>query len=1126
MPSVSWSRDLRRQEDRDARLAAEAEASLANVTAKLNSWASDRVGMLSAASPRHRSSNGDEKSTSIGGRRDDVLWMKSILSRDGDAVGNDDEDEIMETLDGSIDTRSRRSFSFPTTPVATREHGDGAPYSGALERADTPVMSNSKGAIADGEDENTTTNIVMNRYSSLRKKKSIHSNDKTPSPNIHTPAPSNSTPFVNQQTPTPLPNKRVPLSSPHQQFLSLEDRFEVQTCHRYHDVLHRYLKSRRSWAERQDLAVSSGALEPQDTSSLLSTENTRIQVDFLQSLATLCYEDNAVAATKSGGGNSASSSPSREGNFWNLLAHLRRLGMDALLWREDSPGQQMVFVEHMIQKQYQSGNITPLEILESLRVNQQQQQATSLIQRRYELLSWLEDCFYRQLPYQIKAPKTINEEGINNTEYKRDSALFSAQGLVETDKDAALLSQSLALVLAGRLPQAKDLMRSNGLSWRAVVWGGGSPFGYETTASQDSTGPPKRLPTGNPNRALWQTMLWRLVEESNHSTNEEKAVASLLCNNLKASFDNPALRSWEKALYAGLKAIVGRSEDVLLYQHINSKFAQSRLEATADMEDMNETNLINTIASTPYPEMLQGDDLFATVTAGFVIGQTAVKVLLKDMEQNMAQSSGCDYNVMLRFVTHLLLYLDSTVEDPHCRAVTGPLQWDLHQIRNRVLVDYIRSLSDREMWNLIVLYACMLPHELMLEHLPPLLLPVTHINDRRTIVTQLREIEPQSELQVLRVVVQQLQVLLIQQQNEDSLQNRAVEEDMDRETSDLGDGDEAMMKAIMWFCILDDHAQEALAYSNSVIRQFLRCGKLEPVVYFVDRIRPKNILEKLEKDDDVEDERMPEHGASRDRNNIISEHNAYESYMQAERVVTDWHECMEKAHGVESPVSPSFLHSMVEWNDVERAIAVSSERRQLIEEQKDLATRVIHAAEDAREALLDVLKYEGGWLWPGALDEDDVTFAGPTGDALKGHVESKTREIKAEWDDLRKQVLPHVVMLHGQVCQETAEFMAKGLHHLVSSFSLLSPEQNTENTLGAGLGLLDPSASLSTSSVGAVNSCKFSPTYWTTKAMDLADILSSDTYNIPVHEPALNHMAKLTVEHLQYCADFEHNPSL
>ncbi|KAL7569332.1 hypothetical protein ACA910_016874 [Epithemia clementina (nom. ined.)] len=1150
MPSVSWSRDVRLQEEKEAKLAAEAEASLASVTAKLNSWASHRVGTLS---PRYHSPRGG----------DDVELMKSILGRgdsNDDMMGyDDDDDEMMVDMDepGTVQSRSKSSFLFPTTPLPPhyrqRSLGDreNSSNSRALERADTPVMSNSKRSSDDEEDDENVTadNVVMNRYSTLRKKKSIHFEDQTPSPNVHTPAPSRSKSaraLANQRTPTPFINRRVPWSttSPQQnQSLSLENRNEVRTCQRYHDSLLQFMKAKQRWVERQELADKSNALVKVDSvddgrrsaSYQLYDENTRIQVNFLENLASICYENHLVVNSKDR--DEVCNSPCREGNVWNLLAHLRRFGMDALLWREESSGKYMADLERFMDQLQQKGDMTPLEVLQSLRNGKQQrhQTTTSLLERRYGLVSWLEDCFYRLLPYSLRSSKENNRKNAN-VEYKRDSVLFKTQGLAETEKDAILLNQSLALVLSGRLSQAQDLMRSNGLSWRAAVWGGGEAHGYEPTSSHNqSDGLAKRL-TGNPKRALWQSMMWRLVEESTRSTNEEKAIASLLCNHVKASFDNPTLRTWEKALYAGLKAIVGRTEDVLLYQNANHKFAQSHLEATVDMAGMDEASLIDTLMSSPYPEMMETNDLFVTVTAGFLLGQTAVMVLLKDMEENMQQCTGYDHHVMLRFVAHLLVYLDSTMVDPESRAVTAPIQYDLRQIHDRVVVDYMRSLADREMWSMMVLYSAQLSKETMLQYLPPLLLPVTHISDRTTIVTQLREILPHSALDVLRLVVEQMQVRpKLERKDEDMEQD--VNDRADNVSPDDDESDDAMMQALSWFCIFDDHAEEALVYSNSLIRRFLLQGKLETVFDFVEHVRPGNILEKMERKLDGEDKSMPDQADIQELSVAIFEHNTYESYLRAERAVSAWHECIERAIAItKAPSSPSFMNNMEEWNEVERTIAVSSERRRLVEEKQELATGVVEAANAAREALVEVLQHQGGWLWQDEQNVYETEWSRLTNTQADNNVPGPYRQNKGEWNALRKQVLPHVVMLHGQVCQETAEWMSKSLlQEMVSSFAALSREATaSENTISAALVLLDPSVSFTAGSQarGAaaegvpVNCCPFSPTYWTTQAMELADTLASDTYNIPVHEQALEHMAKLTVEHLQYSADLDQNPSL
>ena len=247
-------------------------------------------------------------------------------------------------------------------------------------------------------------------------------------------------------------------------------------------------------------------------------------------------------------------------------------------------------------------------------------------------------------------------------------------------------------------------------------------------------------------------MLWRQVEESTRIiTHEEKVIcSSLLCNHIKESFRNPCMQTWEKALCAGLKAMVGRTEDVHLYQRgaaAENKFARSHLNKTAEFAEMDEAKLIEHLTRTPYPEMMWTDDFFTVATAAFFIGQNAFKALFQDLFESLADGDA----VLLRFATHLILYLDSTTVGPSAAS----FQWDSNQIRDHVVIDYIQSMASRELWNMIVLYASMLPKDVMLQHLPPLLVPVTSANDRKIVVTQLRDLLPESDLDFLRAVVEQ-----------------------------------------------------------------------------------------------------------------------------------------------------------------------------------------------------------------------------------------------------------------------------------------------------------------------------------------------------------------------------------
>ena len=1045
----SIGRDRRRQ---DAQLAAEAQVSLDSVTAQLDSWTSDRVGTgtphFPQSSPRfHYASGGDEE----------VTWLNNVLESGEDDVEMDEYPSVS-TPFASRTPRSATALSLKT-PVSGRR--------GALDRADTPVMSNSKRVDEMGENfEETPAREV-------------------PSPNVHTPAP-RSTGRSSLARRLTTPRRGVTPTK-----LPLESRQQVELCQRYHDMFLQFFQAKRRWVDRNS-AVSLGAMVPHDNSASrasMISDDARIQLEFLQGITTVCYEDHVVDTQ-----HSKDETPCREGNFWNMLYHLRTLGVDALLW--DQYNNTLQVPSNLDE------DLTSLEVIEALKDSKKlaaDQQPVSLTERRYQLLEWMENCFERQLPLQLQSKENARSLGSGRLEMKSNSELYKTQGLPESEKDASLLRQSLALVLAGRISQAQELMRANGLTWRAAVWGGGKPANFNEKASLGND----RTRVGNPNRALWQSTLWRLVEESNRPmTHDEKAIASLLCNNVKASLSNPALRTWEKALYAGLKAMVGRTEDVALYCRgaaVANKFARTHLDNTADFAVMDESRWLSEIQSTPYTGMLSSDE-FATVTAAFMIGQRSIGAYFYDLPNTMQD----DDSVFLRFITHLVLYLDSLTVGPFAASY----QWDMNQIRDSVVVKYIRSLASRELWNMIVLYAAMLPRETMLQHLPSLLAPVVNLDDRQIIVTQLHELLPEADLDVLKAIVDCEETHPSQ-----NLLTASIEENEENVDRDDSMTDERLMKALSWFCFLDDHAHAAVSFANSLVRRFLLQDKLDAVFHFVENVRPTNLVEKAERIMETDGEEMPDRSAVLAQESALSEYSAYEAYLDAEKAFSHWIECIVSAKASLGSGSSRTLmteKNTKEWNEIEREIAASRERAMVVEETQALGRGVAEVALEAQKALMEVLRHgDGGWLWE-EFKLDDA-FADPI------DVVSNLNKRQEEMLRLRKKTLVRVTILLGQVIEETAAFMSNCLHYVVTR---IPPSRSgTSPTMASALTMLD--STLTAEQSAGVHSSLLSPAYWTGESIELADTLASDRYNVPVDEQVAEMMAKMAVLHLQWCSDLE-----
>ena len=152
-------------------------------------------------------------------------------------------------------------------------------------------------------------------------------------------------------------------------------------------------------------------------------------------------------------------------------------------------------------------------------------------------------------------------------------------------------------------------------------------------------------------------------------------------------------------------------------------------------------------------------------------------------------------------------------------------------------------------------------------------------------------------------------------------------------------------------------------------------------------------------------------------------------------------------------------------NVSEQAIAKSMERRDLIRQKRKISQVILEAAETASRDIMSVLLHGGGWLADGG--DEDVSCAVDSSD--------EGRQRKAEIQALRSRLLPHAVKLLHQVCEDTAGWMWSSL--LDASPELGSTPKEVLDALN-----------------DAGQSSPLSPRYWTQKALNVAEIVSSDEY--------------------------------
>jgi hypothetical protein len=298
------------------------------------------------------------------------------------------------------------------------------------------------------------------------------------------------------------------------------------------------------------------------------------------------------------------------------------------------------------------------------------------------------------------------------------------------------------------------------------------------------------------------------------------------------------------------------------------------------------------------------------------------------------------------------------------------------------------------------------------------------------------------------------------------------------------------MKAIKWLCFADEHLGDALIYSNTLLRRFLLFDKVASAFMFMQNIRPNELLQNVDQGAEMEDSE----NAHADSIHWVrveqaqSEHLAFQSYLEAFRVVEEWREVVAGTDATTSLVDDKL--DKTQLNTTESAIASSMERRELVQAKRKSGHLVVTAAANAQKALISVLEHPGGWL----LTEDE--------DIIHGD-EDMTR--RSELEALRVKLLPDVVMLYHEVCTESARWM---------SISLDDGVARVGGTTESVLNLLDESKVMASSPL--------SPQYWTHQALELAGLVATDTYGISsacgnvVLEDLMSKMAEATIASMLY----------
>ena len=972
----------------------------------------------------------------------------------------------------------------------------------ATQRAQTPVMSNES----------------KNRYGQpLPVETPLHPHN----------LPSSSTPYAASGMTMP-PASAVSLSAT-----------STVTYRRYHDALQVFCRRRCS--------LMMDGLESWDPENLL-----KVDLEYLRTLHRIGWDIRGAPPTSSSSPTTSAESsssaatstsvplqftrPQKEGNLWSLLAHLRPLGPEAVWW-QDTPDRQAEagrFFRSLLDDPHLFEH-TPRSLLAPLNRSTSKGGGSAaaaaattslplLLKRRRILLRWLESCFGGLVPPRSTWPLPTSGE-----------ALYRTNDLPGTNRDKDLFATALSLVLAGRLDDAQQLARDVGTPWRSAAWGGAElhgrafPGGANLGLATDhalSASTSSSSWVGNPHRAMWRRAMWKQAEHLNAhwtdadvaplhkitaATAEEGALTALLGSHVFAAMSNPALRTWEKGLYATLRAVWDRTEDELLHRFHEVTRAnrvtlpssecpvqeRDHLRATADIRDFSETNVVTTLAASPFPEMTS-HDIATEATASVVVGQDWILGFLRSCLEREEVSHDVQ---ALRFLTHAVLYL-------HGLFVVGPhpspdVADQLEDWKDALLQAYLVHLGSRgNLSALLVLYASLLPHETVVSVVPQILASVEHPGERQLIVGQLGEYLSSVELTLLRRVVE---LMLEPQQEPPVVEGSGLL--LSPPVSGAGNGtptqtDVRQMKAILWLCVNPSHSESAVVFANKLLRRFLLEGKVASAVMFLEDVLPRELGGSGDDDGEVDATAMATESAEDDElmdatfADALSEHVALQAFVAVLKAVDHFGDVLDS-----SDTQPSLVDDAIDLarlDATEASIAKLAERRQLIREKRKTSSTVVTAANQALKNLLAILKHPGGWL----LTDDEVTV---------GKESEKSRKIQL--DALRAQFLPKAVFLWIKLCMETAAWMSLSL-------------QDATERLGC-----PPESALAELDSSDAGHSPLAPGFWSAKALEIAPYVTSDQFGIrsaltDAHvKDLLSQLADGTVQHLKYTSPWSSSRS-
>ncbi|RLN50212.1 hypothetical protein BBJ29_000500 [Phytophthora kernoviae] len=526
----------------------------------------------------------------------------------------------------------------------------------------------------------------------------------------------------------------------------------------------------------------------------------------------------------------------------------------------------------------------------------------------------------------------------------------------DTEDEAELMKAVWLFIRAGRVDEAIDLCIRLGESWRAASLSGGNPAGAsETNERQDLS----LERWGNPFRALWKSMCWRLSEQATGgklsksdsllAKKYEELIYAALSGNIQVITKSSLCESWEDHCWAYLQGITEQQLDEILFKLLKVKVQSSQLIVGNNAHYLRHYS--NLLDKTKYLKRYQVDlDLLfdelrgsqselvrmqanqphrqiqsKLVTAKFeyIVSSILDTLLFNpdddtynwDLQLDSTLQADKMSSQFLRFAAHFIMFAGFTGE-----------RFD-EQAGHMIMKLYIRHLVKHRQLQFVPIYASRLPTAGTIEIYVQMLSTVDDSLERELCVKRILE---KADMEVLSTVLQSVVEGMCEKFRlaaHEQQQKKGQPLSSDVPTIEI---DRKRMRTIEFLCFYSEHRAEALIRANLLTRQFFMEGKFAAIKELVEENLPEDSIgilsmhraaQVLHDDDEIE--------------RAMREFLCWRTYIQASAQYDLWRNCINNP---------------------------GTDALSLYSEEKDyLADLMFHVSRSAA-ATLEALHFEDGWL--------------------------------------------------------------------------------------------------------------------------------------------------------------------